>query len=152
MAARGRFLPKFPEKYIGDPTRIFFRSAWEMRAMKFFDASEAVLKWGSEELKIPYLKPTDGRVHHYFPDFIVVYRDKTGAVRKEIIEIKPMKETVQRANMNDYDKLSLIINDAKWKAADRFAEAHGMKFRVITEASLFRQSPQKPRKPRVRKV
>jgi hypothetical protein len=150
MAARGRFLPKFPDKYLGDPTKIFFRSAWEVRAMKFFDASEAVLKWGSEELKIPYLKPTDARVHYYYPDFIVVYRDKTGAVQKEIIEIKPLKESVQRANMTDYDKLSLIINDAKWKAADLFARQHGMKFRVITEASLFKQAPKQPRRPRKR--
>ena len=151
MAARGRFLPKFPEKYLGDPTKIFFRSAWELRAMKFFDASEAVLKWGSEELKIPYLKPTDSRVHHYFPDFVVVYRDKMGMVQKEIIEIKPLKESVQRANMTDYDKVSLVINDAKWKAANEFAKRHGMKFRVITEASLFKQSPSKPRKPRVKR-
>lgn len=141
MANKGRFIPKFPDKYAGDPTKIFFRSSWELSLMKRLDGSAAVLKWGSEEVRIPYLKPTDNRVHYYFPDFVVFYRDKMGAVQKEILEVKPLKEALAEKAKNDYDKISLAINIAKWKAAEAFAAKHGMKFRVITEKSMFHQAP-----------
>lgn len=151
MAAYGRFTPKNPEKYAGDPTNIMFRSSWEIVAMKFFDQSDAVLKWGSEEVKIPYLKPVidpvTGRgtvkVANYFPDFIIVYKDKNGNIQKEILEIKPLKESLTEKAKTAYDKMALAVNFAKWKAAEQFAKQHGMKFRVITEATLFKQAPKK---------
>ena len=134
---KGRFIPKNPGKYLGNPNTIMFRSAWELRVMQFFDVNISVYKWGSEEIKIPYVKPTDGRVHHYYPDFLVVYKDKEGNILKEIVEVKPLKESVARPNMSNYDKMAYIINQAKWEAAAAFAASHGMKFRVITEESIF---------------
>lgn len=156
MAARGRFIPTHPEKYAGDIKNIMFRSSWELSVMKFLDASPSVEKWGSEEFSIPYLKPTidkvTGRatmkVANYFPDFLVVYRDKTGNQVKEILEIKPAKEALVEKAKNAYDKLSLAINMAKWKAAEEFAERNGMKFRVLTEHSLFKQGQVKRKKAR----
>lgn len=155
----GRFIPKNPQKYAGDPTNIMFRSSWEVAAMKFLDSSKAVLKWGSEEIKIPYLKPiidpVTGRASlkpaNYFPDFVVVYQDKEGNVQTEILEIKPLKESLQEKAKTDRDKMALAVNIAKWKAAEAFARANGMKFRVITEQSLFKQAPAKPKKPRGKK-
>lgn len=107
--------------------------------MKFLDSSNAVVKWASEELSIPYIKPTDMRVHQYFPDFVVVYRDKAGNLQKEILEVKPLKETLAEKAKNDHDKVALAINVAKWKAAEEFAKRNGMRFRVITEQSIFKQ-------------
>jgi len=148
MAHQARFIPKFPQKYAGDPTRIFARSSWELYVMKFLDTQPSVIKWGSEELRIPYLKPVivDGRATfkpaNYFPDFVVVYRDKSGAIQKEILEIKPLKEATAESAKNNYDKLSLAVNMTKWKAAEDFAQRNGMKFRVVTERSLnFSQKP-----------
>ncbi len=137
MAFRARFIPKNPGKYLGNPGGIFCRSSWELTVCKFFDTHPSVYKWGSEEIKIPYIKPTDGRVHHYFPDFLVIYKDKEGNILKEIVEVKPLKESVARPNMSNYDKLAYVINQAKWEAAAAFAAANGMKFRVITEESIF---------------
>jgi hypothetical protein len=156
MAAKGRFIPKHPEKYAGDASKIMFRSSWEVTVMKFLDSSPAVLKWGSEELAIPYLKPvidaTTGRasfkVANYFPDFVVVYRDKNGELVKEILEVKPLKEALAEKANNAYDKMALSVNIAKWKAAEEFASRNGMKFRVLTEQSLFKQAPKKSNKPR----
>ena len=37
MAYKGRFIPKYPEKYKGDPTNIIFRSLWERRVMSYLD-------------------------------------------------------------------------------------------------------------------
>jgi hypothetical protein len=39
--------------------------------MKMLDANENILEWSSEGIAIPYVKPTTGRVHRYYPDFWV---------------------------------------------------------------------------------
>lgn len=122
---------------MGDLSKVFFRSSWELRFMTFCDSNPSVLKWASEEVKIPYVKPTDGKVHHYFPDFIIVYQDNNGQIQREIIEIKPLKETKITNRSSEYDKLAVIINEAKWEAATAFAASHNMKFRILTEASMF---------------
>jgi hypothetical protein len=145
MAHQARFIPKNPEKYGGDPSKIFARSSWEIHVMKFLDSNPAVLKWASEEFSIPYIKPTDGRVHKYYPDFVVVYRDKNGGVRKEILEVKPLKESLAEKAKSIHDKVALAINVAKWNAAEEFAKRNGMSFRVLTEQSLFVNKPKKPR-------
>lgn len=137
---KGLFRPKHPEKYLGDPGRIVFRSSWEARLFKWLDATPAVLQWASEEFSIPYLSPIDGQVHQYYPDALVIYRDKQGTVKREIVEIKPLKETVLSPRASPQDKLALIVNTAKWKAAALFAERNGLTFRVVTEKSLFRTS------------
>jgi hypothetical protein len=137
MAAGGRFIPKNPGKYLGDPNKIIFRSSWELSVCKFFDNHPSVYKWGSEEISIPYVKPTDGRVHKYFPDFIVVYKDKEGNLIKELVEVKPLKESVLTERSSNYDKLAIAVNHAKWQAAEAFCTANNMKFRVLTEQSIF---------------
>jgi hypothetical protein len=138
-AMRGRFIPKNPAKYLGNPDRIIFRSSWEVRLFKWLDSTPAVLQWASEEFSVPYLSPIDNKVHQYFPDALVIYKDKYGNLKKEIVEIKPYKETVLTNKATDRDKMALVINQAKWKAAARFAETQGMTFRVITEKSMFAQ-------------
>ena len=146
-AARGRFIPKNPQKYVGNSGNIVFRSSWELSFFKWLDANDAIIRWGSEELYIPYLSPKDGRVHRYFPDIVVLYKHKDGSIRKEIVEVKPYKETVETPRMTPRDAEALMINRAKWKAAADFAATHGATFRVITEKTMFagirkRQAPE----------
>ena len=143
-AVGGRFIPKNPQKYVGNPNRIMFRSSWELAFFKWLDQTEAVLRWGSEELHIPYVHPFDGRVHRYFPDIVVLYKDKSNQLVKEIIEIKPHKESVASSRMSEEDKRRFVINQAKWQAAEKFAISNGAKFRVLTEKSMFKQRPSKP--------
>lgn len=146
-ALRGRFIPKNPSKYAGNVNKIIFRSSWELRFMKWLDENTAVIRWGSEELAIPYVNPikvdATGRpvISRYFPDFIIMYKDTMGNIKKEIIEVKPMKEAVLSPKMSERDKLAYAVNQAKWKAASIFAESQGAIFRVITEHTMFRQSP-----------
>lgn len=135
--AHGRFIPKNPQKYVGNPNNIMWRSTWELQFFKWLDQSAAVLRWGSEELAIPYISPLDGRPHRYFPDIIIWYKHKDGTLRKEIVEVKPYSQTVATPRMSDRDKQALIVNEAKWKAAAIFAESQGAAFRVITEKTLF---------------
>ncbi len=134
---KGRFNPKNPSKYVGNVRNIMFRSSWEYQFLKWLDNNPAILSYASEELAIPYVSPLDQRVHRYFPDFIVLYKHKDGSVRKEIVEIKPYKETVLTPKATDRDKQALAVNHAKWAAAQAFAEQMGCTFRVITEKSLF---------------
>jgi hypothetical protein len=134
---KGRFIPKHPEKYLGNPERIIFRSSWEVRLFKWLDSTPAVLQWASEEFSIPYLHPFEKRVAQYYPDALVIYKDKFGNLKKEIVEIKPYKETVLTPKASDQDKYALAVNQAKWKAAADFAAKQGMSFRVLTERSMF---------------
>lgn len=140
---KGIFYPKWPEKYVGDVNNITFRSSWEKSFMDFCDNNQAIEKWGSEELAIPYVKPTDGRVHKYIPDFFIIYTNSAGKQIKEIVEIKPLKEARLTKKSSDYDKVAYAINMAKWEAAKQFCNQNGLAFRVLTENSLFRTGKQK---------
>lgn len=136
--AKGKFTPKRPEKYMGEVGNIVWRSSWELRFCQFCDNNPNILRWSSEEIHVPYIKPTDGRIHKYYPDFFIEYVDKNGELHKELIEIKPHKEAVRKKKMSTYDRITLAINEAKWESAIKFCEVRKIKFRVITEKSLFK--------------
>ncbi len=137
--AKGKYTPKNPEKYIGkDISNIVWRSKWELRFCQFCDNNIKIVRWGSEEIKIPYIKPTDGRIHHYYPDFFIVYENTSGDFVREIIEIKPLKERVLTKKSSLYDKAMIVINEAKWEAATQFCNRQGIRFRIISENELFR--------------
>jgi hypothetical protein len=120
--------------------------------MKWMDSRDAVIRWGSEEIHIPYLSPLDNRVHQYYPDFFIEYRDAEGNIIKEIVEVKPLHESEAEFAKHQRSKDALLVNNAKWKAAAIWCELRGMKFRVITEKSIFHQGQPKEKKPRKKKV
>jgi len=62
--------------------------------MKVFDENPNVISWGSEEICIPYKSPVDGKIHRYYPDFIVELKNKQGEIETLVIEVKPSKQTV----------------------------------------------------------
>lgn len=144
--AKGLFKPLNPEKYLGDPNKIRFLSSWELRFMNFCDSNPSIIKWGSEELRIPYYHPIHKNVRQYYPDFIIRYQDKNGQLHTELIEIKPSKEaTVPKTNkkgkINTYDAAALIINHAKWQAAGSWCASRKIKFRVLTESGSILIGP-----------
>ncbi len=85
----GKFQPKNPKKYKGNPSNIVYRSSWEARCMSYFDKNENVIWWSSEEIIVPYRSPVDGKVHRYYPDFIIKVKQKDGGIKTIMIEIKP---------------------------------------------------------------
>ena len=91
----GKFKPKNYKKYRGDPTKIIYRSLWERRFMVYCDNNPSIIEWGSEEIIIPYRSPVDKKVHRYFPDFYIKYVNAKGQSIREIIEVKPKKQTAQ---------------------------------------------------------
>jgi len=145
MASRfrqGWYQLKHPEKYVGDPMKIRYMSSWELKTHQFLDNNPNILKWSSEELVIPYLKPTDNRVHRYFPDYWVLFRNKAGQQIQEVWEVKPHSQTKRSRSRNSknrlYEDVQYAVNMAKWQAAQQFCDKYGMKFRVLTEREIFR--------------
>ena len=140
---KGKFTPKNPHKYRGDVNNIVFRSSWELKLMKFLDGNPGVLEYGSEEIIIPYISPLDGKMHRYFVDFYVKLRDSSGKIQTYIIEVKPYVQTqppVQKKKVTaGYLKecQTFAVNQAKWKAAEKFAQINGIQFKVMTEKELF---------------
>ena len=135
--AQGKYQIKNPEKYMGKRLPSY-RSSWEFTFMSFCDNNPAVLNWASEGVKIPYFNPVSGRQTIYVPDFLVVYVDANQRKHTELVEIKPSTETTMESARSYRDKLSVAINMAKWAAADSWARANNMRFRVVTEYDIFK--------------
>jgi hypothetical protein len=136
--SQGFFKPRYPEKYVGDVNRIIYRSSWELNFNISLDGNPNVIKWGSECVAIPYVKPTDQKVHKYYPDYFVMYKDVDGFIHKEIIEIKPSTQTALSKRANLYEQLTYAVNIAKWESAKKWCERFGVTFRIITEKELFK--------------
>ena len=92
---QGKFKPNNPQKYLGDPTNIIYRSGWEAKLMRYLDSQKNVLQWGSEEIIVPYKSPIDGRMHRYFTDFIVKQINTSGKTETILIEVKPKAQTIE---------------------------------------------------------
>jgi hypothetical protein len=142
MAYSGKFSPKNTNKYLGDPTNIWYRSLWERRVMVHLDDNPNVIEWSNEEIIIPYLSPVDNRWHRYFPDFYVKSRNKEGKLESVIIEVKPSKQTQapqKRSRVTQQYIREVVtwgVNEAKWQAAMEYCKDRNWKFVVLTEKEL----------------
>jgi len=137
--ARGKFVTKHPEKYVGTkiPT---YRSSWEWSFMNFCDTNPSIMKWASEAIQIPYRDPLTERQTVYVPDFFIQYVDKKNRILTELIEIKPASQTIlERVGKNKYNQAQCVKNQAKWKAATLWCGQQGIKFRVLNENDIFSQ-------------
>ena len=141
MSNKGKYRPKNPQKYKGDPNNIIYRSTWEIKVMNYLDENPNVIWWGSEELPIPYISPVDKKRHRYFPDFIAKMRKADGTVMTYIIEVKPEKQTqppTQKRKTKTFlqEAITYEVNKAKWYAAEEFCKDHGWQFQILTERHL----------------
>ena len=142
MAYRGKYYPSFPRKYKGDPTNIIYRSLWERKFMVYCDKNAKILEWGSEEIALPYISPHDSRVHRYFPDFYIKVQENTGKVKRYLIEVKPLKQTVRPKKPKRQTKgyireaFEYARNQAKWKAEREYCADRMWEFKVKTEKEL----------------
>ena len=142
---QGFFKPRFPKKYIGDPTNIVYRSGWEKRVMQTLDENTNIIRWASEEVVVPYISPIDNRPHRYFVDFYVEAKAPDGSVKKMLLEVKPAAQTQppkapkRRTKRYISEVMTYGVNEAKWKAAKEFCDDKGWEFRIITEAELFKK-------------
>jgi len=139
---QGTFKPRSPNKYKGDPSKIIYRSSWELKLMMRLDEHPNVIWWKSEELAIPYRSPVDGKLHRYFPDFIVNIKNKQGVIETLMIEVKPSKETKEPKKQTTVTKSYIRevftwgINSEKWRMAEEYCKDRGWKFCIFTEKEL----------------
>jgi len=110
--------------------------------MKYCDSNQNILEWGSEEYIIPYRSPLDNKIHRYFPDFYIKVNEKSGGIKKYLIEIKPKRQcTKPKVQKNKsrgylYEVYEYARNQAKWKAAKSFCADRLWEFKVLTEDEL----------------
>lgn len=135
--AQGEYVVRNPAKYVGK-NRPRYRSGWELSFMVFLDQNNHILQWASEAISIPYRHPLTGKQTIYVPDFFIQYRTRDNTTRAEIIEIKPKKQSIIESKMNSRDRAVVVINLAKWAAAEQFCKRQGLTFRVLTEHDIFR--------------
>jgi hypothetical protein len=138
---QGIYTPKNPKKYMGKTA--IYRSGLECKFFMFCDNNPNVLKWGSENVIVPYVSKIDGKWHKYYVDNYVEILEGT-TVAKYLIEIKPHKQTLKpeakqgkRKSSLLYEQTQWIINhEGKWPAARKFCESKGWKFLILTEKEL----------------
>ena len=142
MSYKGKFRPKNHKKYKGDFREVIYRSSWELKFMQYCDTNKSIVKWSSEEIVIPYRSTFDNRIHRYFPDFYVKYKDVRGNFQEKVIEIKPAKQVkepkMQKRRTKKYvsEVFTYATNQAKWQAAEDFCKDRKWKFQILTEKEL----------------
>lgn len=142
---KGKYIVKNKEKYVGDVNNITYRSSWEKKVMIELDHNPNVYKWTSEETVIPYRSPIDNRMHRYYVDFTVWYKNAKGEILTTLIEVKPFKETLEPKKTKGKKKENFIremqtylVNQAKWQTAVSICESKkNHKFIVMTEKDIY---------------
>lgn len=163
---QGYYKVNNPEKYIGDPDLVIYRSSWEFAFCKYCDASPSITRWSSEPIKIPYYdrtakleechklgldpnNPANWQVKNYNTDFWIELNKGEGITEKIFVEIKPaykLKKPTppdRNAPLKEQRKFvkaakEYLVNEAKFAALEAWAEKHGTKFHVFTEHTLER--------------
>ncbi len=160
---QGYFHVTNPEKYVGDPTQVIYRSSWEKKFCQWADNHPNIVKWGSENFSIKYFNPCSklvngqyvGAINNYYVDFFITIK-KEDKLESWICEVKPKTQVPTTEQMNRLSKMinegnktdkkikrynhelkTLLVNRAKFLAAMKFAEERGMKFAVCDENFLF---------------
>jgi hypothetical protein len=140
-ARKGIYTPKNPEKWVG-ADKVVYRSFLEKRWFNLFDKNMSVTHIGSENVVVPYFDPVKNKMRRYFVDLVVRYKDKDGNMKVKLIEIKsssestPPKRPKRETKSYRSNVMTWITNDAKWKAANKFAKERGWQFVILTEKNL----------------
>ncbi len=138
MGYKGKYKIKDPDKYLGNPAKVVFRSLWERNAFRWCEANPKVKLWNSEEVVVPYKYQVDNKLHRYYVDLLIQMDNK----ETYLIEIKPKAQTQppkkrsRKTKRYINEQLDYIKNQDKWEAADQFARHKGWKFQVWTEETL----------------
>lgn len=162
--SQGYYKVENTEKYVGDPTKVIYRSSWEFAFAKYCDVSPSILKWSSEPISVPYYdkvsklvecqkygldpsNPSNWEKKNYNIDFWCVVDNGDGTYKKLFIEIKPSNKLIKPtpppkdspiAVQKKFNAIAkeYLINEEKFKAMKRYAEANNAEFHIFTEKTL----------------
>jgi len=70
---QGVFKPKNSLKFDGKAA--VYRSSYELKFFRWCDENVNVLKWGSENVVIPYVNPNTNKLSKYFVDSFIVLKE-----------------------------------------------------------------------------
>lgn len=138
MTYKGIYRVKNIQKYKGDYSKVVYRSLWERQTFKWLDENPDVIGWSSEEIVVPYICKTDGRMHRYFVDLFVNFKNG----KTYLIEIKPKKQTEvpkqpsKKTPRYIAEVMGYAKNISKWETATQYCEKRGWTFEVWTEETL----------------
>ena len=137
---QGIFVPKNIDKFIG--SKAIYRSGLELKFFRFCDDNKNVVKWGSENVIVPYYSPLDNKGHKYYVDnYIEILEGRK--LTKYLVEIKHSRETkppkTKYRNRKHllYEQKTFVTNQAKWEAARKYSKKKGYKFIILTEKELI---------------
>jgi uncharacterized protein YprB with RNaseH-like and TPR domain len=139
---QGLFVPRNRDKYIGDITKINYKSSWELKFMIWCDENPDVIKWNSEDIIIPYFSRVDNKERRYYIDFVFEGKKTNGETELYLVEIKPDSQTKVPIKQNRMTPRYLKecydyqVNLDKWDAANKFAKQKNAKFIILTEYDL----------------
>lgn len=132
---------------MGNVKNIQYRSSFEFKYMMQLDKDPNVIQWASEEFHIGYPCPLDKekrKWRRYFPDFMVKRKLSNGTIITEVIEIKPLFQTIapvkgpkKKTKTQLNEAVTYAMNQAKWEAAEAWCKKRGFVFKVLTEKELF---------------
>lgn len=138
---KGNYTPKNRSKYIGNITKINYRSHWELLTMRYLDLNPDIKYWSSEETIVRYICPTDNKIHNYIIDFTLKYNN--GNIL--LVEVKPLKQTILPKQTKGKSKKSYLTealafqkNKSKWLAAHAYAQQNNARFVIWSEVQLRR--------------
>lgn len=119
-----------------------YKSSLELKFLRYCDLNKFIKNFSLEPFPIPYVKPTDGKIHRYYIDFYVEFTSG----HRALVEIKsfgetqkplkPKKITPKTVQQFNEEIQTYVINLSKWKACKEFADSHDMKFMILTEKEL----------------
>lgn len=154
------------DKFLGDPTKIIYRSGWESAFCRYCDLNPKIIQWSSEPIGIDYYNrianlsecqkynlnpnnPSNWKICKYYIDFWCKVKINDNEIEKWLIEIKPYYQTVKPIPPKEGAKLkevkryvtdakNYLVNEAKWAAAKIYAEQNNAKFYIFTEKTLHK--------------
>ena len=138
----GRYVIQNKEKYVANLQECEYRSSWELKYMKYLDRHPNVVEWGSENVILPYYNPIEKKYRRYFVDFYVKVKTTAGEYKKYIVEVKPAIQCKPPAKPKKQTQAYIkklkvyVMNQAKFKAARKWADKRGWEFIILTEKDL----------------
>ena len=136
-AHTGTYSPRNPSKFLGKYKPIY-KSALELKFMRYCDTNPKIIKWNYEGLSIKYLDKSQKpeKVRNYHIDFVIYVNSPTG-IKKIWVEVKQSSEVKKPINESDVRSLQTWIkNQCKWKQAVTTAAKNNAQFKIITEEQL----------------
>jgi hypothetical protein len=132
---KGKYRVVHKNKYEGDYNAVSYRSLWERQVFRWCDDTADVVRWSSEETVIAYRCKTDGKLHRYFVDLKIQFKNGD----TYLIEIKPKKQTQEpkprliKSRSYITEVMTYAKNISKWEAATEFCTDRGWCFQIWTE-------------------